>query len=240
MGINCSALRCVVAPGGWLSSLGKGSNRKCPAPTAPRSLCSEDTDGMRHFPLESWMWAERSLLLSSWSVHYSKDLAPSPPWDLDAESSLMGLVQIWALIWTMGLLQLTDPISLCPEALCSFLLGQGCRQNGPTLQPQDCLHFWVYSSLSQGIWDLCFFFKGSTCFPVLSCISLKELYISFLQYFIIIMRYHFKSKSCFFVLCWVIQYLLWWENCVLMIPSTLGFGCLGSWACFLPSDYLWC
>jgi len=28
----------------------------------------------------------------------------------------------------LGFLQLTAPIFLCPEALCSFLLGQGCGQ----------------------------------------------------------------------------------------------------------------
>jgi hypothetical protein len=33
--------------------------------------------------------------------------------------------------------------------------------------------------------------------------------------------------------------LLWWESLVLMMPSKLGSCCFCSYACLLPSDYLW-
>ena len=41
-----------------------------------------------------------------------------------------------------------------------------------------------------------------------------------------------------FLVCWVIQDLLWWENWVLMTPSNLGFCYLCSYACHPPSGYL--
>ena len=43
-----------------------------------------------------------------------------------------------------------------------------------------------------------------------------------------------------FLMWWCIQDLLWWESLVLMMPSNLGFCCLCSYACLLPSDYLKC
>ena len=39
--------------------------------------------------------------------------------------------------------------------------------------------------------------RASTCLPVFSCISLTELFMSFLKSSIIIMRCDFKSESCF-------------------------------------------
>jgi hypothetical protein len=38
---------------------------------------------------------------------------------------------------------------------------------------------------------------ASTSLPVFYCISLRELFMSFLKSFIIIMRCDFKSESCF-------------------------------------------
>ena len=43
-----------------------------------------------------------------------------------------------------------------------------------------------------------------------------------------------------FQVCWYIHGLLWWENCVLMMPMYFGFFCLWSCACLLPCGYLWC
>jgi hypothetical protein len=40
--------------------------------------------------------------------------------------------------------------------------------------------------------------------------------------------------------CCGIQSSLWWENWVLMIPSSLGFCCLCSCFCLSPSGYLLC
>jgi hypothetical protein len=74
---------------------------------------------------------------------------------------------------------------------------------------------------------------------VFSCISLKELLISFLLPSIIIMRSDFRSISCF---SGVMAYpgLAMWESLALMMPSNLGFCCFCSYACLLPSDYLKC
>jgi hypothetical protein len=41
--------------------------------------------------------------------------------------------------------------------------------------------------------------RSSTCLPVFSYISLRELLMSFLKYSIINMRCDFKSESCFSV-----------------------------------------
>jgi hypothetical protein len=41
--------------------------------------------------------------------------------------------------------------------------------------------------------------RSSTCLPVSSCIYLRELFMSFLKSSIIIMRFDFKSESCFSV-----------------------------------------
>jgi hypothetical protein len=73
---------------------------------------------------------------------------------------------------------------------------------------------------------------------VYSCISLRELFMSFLKSSIIIMRSGFKSESCSSSVC--IQYFLWWKNWVLMMSSNLGFCCLCSYTCLLPSGYLYC
>ena len=63
--------------------------------------------------------------------------------------------------------------------------------------------------------------------------------MSFLLSSIIIMRSDFRSESCF---SGVLGYpgLAMMGNWVLMMPSNLGFCCLCSYACFLPSGYLQC
>jgi hypothetical protein len=79
-----------------------------------------------------------------------------------------------------------------------------------------------------------------------SCISLRELFMSFLKSSIIIMRCDFKSESCFSAVLGN-QGSLWWKNWVLMMPSGLCFCCLCyafhplvisgvSWSCCL---WLW-
>jgi hypothetical protein len=40
------------------------------------------------------------------------------------------------------------------------------------------------------------------------------------------------------LVCWIIQSLLWWQNWVLMMPSSLRFCSLCSCTCLLPSSYL--
>ena len=44
--------------------------------------------------------------------------------------------------------------------------------------------------------------RASTCLPVFSCISLRELFMSFLKSCVIIMRCDFKSESCFSGVLW--------------------------------------
>jgi hypothetical protein len=70
-----------------------------------------------------------------------------------------------------------------------------------------------------------------------SCISLRQLLISFLTSSIIIMRSDFRSIPCF---SGVVVYLLWWESLVLNMPSNLCFCCFCSYGCLLLSDYLKC
>ena len=48
--------------------------------------------------------------------------------------------------------------------------------------------------------------RASTCLPVFSCISLMELFMSFLKSSIIIMRSDFRSKSFFFFFYGVMMY----------------------------------
>ena len=75
--------------------------------------------------------------------------------------------------------------------------------------------------------------------PVYSCISLRKLLMSYFKTSIILMRWHFKSESCFTVSL-DIQGLWWWEDCILLVPIYFVFCCLCSCACFSPSGYLWC
>ena len=42
-----------------------------------------------------------------------------------------------------------------------------------------------------------------------------------------------------FPICWAIQDLLLWPNCVLIMPTSLGFYCLYSCAYLSPSHFLW-
>ena len=77
----------------------------------------------------------------------------------------------------------------------------------------------------------CYLFMGFS-------ISLKKLFISFLKSSIMITRCDFKSGLAILV-CWGIQCSLWWENWILLMPNSLGFCCLCSCPCLLPSVYLW-
>jgi hypothetical protein len=74
---------------------------------------------------------------------------------------------------------------------------------------------------------------------VYSCISLRELFMSFLKSSIIVISSDFRSMCCFL--------------CVMVYPglamvgefgsdgaSNVGFYCFCSCTCFLPSDYLTC
>ena len=81
--------------------------------------------------------------------------------------------------------------------------------------------------------------RASIYLLVFSCISLRELFMSFLKSSILIMKCDFKSESCFSgVLTYSDSRL--WKNCVLMMPSSLGFCCLYACPCLSTSGYLWC
>jgi hypothetical protein len=75
---------------------------------------------------------------------------------------------------------------------------------------------------------------------VFFCISLRELFMSFLKSSIIISRDVTLNQSLAFLVCCGIQGSLWWENLFLMMPSSLGFCWLYSCSCLLPPGYLWC
>lgn len=72
----------------------------------------------------------------------------SPPWELFGRfSSVLDADQNrW----------LSVPISLCPEALCSFPLEQGCGQRCAEVSVcsvvSGCLHSWLFSSLPHRTW----------------------------------------------------------------------------------------
>jgi len=75
---------------------------------------------------------------------------------LGAGSCVTGSVQFWVQAGISWFLRLTALIFLYLEALCSFLLGQGC---GPkwadvVICPvfSRLMHFWEFSSLSHRIW----------------------------------------------------------------------------------------
>ena len=74
--------------------------------------------------------------------------------------------------------------------------------------------------------------------PSLTCISLRELFMSFLMSsIIIIMRSDFKSESCFSGVLGYLQLTLV-RFLVVMMPT--DFCCLCSCPCLLPSGGLWC
>jgi hypothetical protein len=68
---------------------------------------------------------------------------------------------------------------------------------------------------------------------VFFCISLRELFMTFLKSWEVIF-----AMNLAFLVWWCIWDLLGWENGVLMMPSNLGFCCLCSYACLMPSDCL--
>jgi hypothetical protein len=87
------------------------------------------------------------------------------------------------------------------------------------------------------LWDFCVSsLRSSTYLPLFSCISLRDLFMTFLKSSIIIMRCDFNQSLAFLVF-WGNKGSLWWENCVLMMPSSLGLYCLCSCASLLPSGY---
>jgi hypothetical protein len=71
------------------------------------------------------------------------------------------------------------------------------------------------------------------------CISLRELFISFLKSSLIILGCDVKSESCF-------SHVLVYLGLAVVgelgsdEPNRLGFSCLYSCACLSPSGYLWC
>jgi len=81
--------------------------------------------------------------------------------------------------------------------------------------------------------------RASTCLLVFSYISLREFFMPFLKFSIIIKNV-ILNRNLAFLVCLDIQYFLWWENWALMMPCSLGSCCLGSCACLSPSGCLWC
>lgn len=84
---------------------------------------------------------------------------------------------------------------------------------------------------------VCVYSLRTTHLPVLFSISLRDLFVSFLNTSIIIIRSDFKSQY-FFLVCLGIKFLLWWMNSVLMMPNSLGFCCLFSCTCLCLSVLL--
>jgi hypothetical protein len=66
-------------------------------------------------------------------------------------------------------------------------------------------------------------FLGSLNHSIISSANSDIYYLySSLKSSISVMRCDFKSTPCFFV-CWAIHDLMWWENWVVMMSSSLGF-----------------
>jgi hypothetical protein len=74
--------------------------------------------------------------------------------------------------------------------------------------------------------NLCLsFLRASICLVVLFCIYLNDLFLSFLKFCIFILRWDFKSESCFSGELWYSEIAMvgYW---VLMMPISLSFCCL--------------
>jgi len=132
-------------------------------------------------------------------------------------------------------------VSLCAFFIVSFSIFKSWTV---LFNSFTCLVVFYCNSLR----DFCVSSLRASTLLVLSCVSLRELFMSFLKssssvvvviIIIIIIKCDFKSKSCFFsVFGYPIFALV--ENWALMMLSSLGFCCLSSYACLLPLGYLWC
>jgi hypothetical protein len=74
---------------------------------------------------------------------------------------------------------------------------------------------------------LCLVFKGFYLFPVLFCISLRQLFVSFLKSSIIVTRSDFIFESCFSGVMVYPRFAMVGEMDSMM-PHVLGFCCLCS------------
>jgi len=123
---------------------------------SPGTLCTRVPDGIRCFSLKSEMWAECSLFLG---VSTPFDVLALPPMGFGCRELLTGSLHIRVESGPQYSCSLSAPIFLFPEALYSFLLGQGYEQGwavllvSPALQSRECPPVWVMSSLSHAVWE---------------------------------------------------------------------------------------
>lgn len=128
LGRDIFILRFLYTPGKWLWTIHAG-RRKCPAPYWSYVTVLKGHNWDYSFSSYAMLWTESSCLL--W-VPTTVSITEGPafsPMQFGYRMYGNGLVQIWVLTETRRFLLLTAFIFLCPEALCSSLVGHGCGHN---------------------------------------------------------------------------------------------------------------
>lgn len=129
MGTEYFALRHVVSPVNGLSAVPVGRNQKeIPMPLLGLSVGGEGAQMAQNVFLLCQESGQRVVSPGFPGVSASLKVYFPHPQDMGAGSCLTSSVQIQAKSGTWWSCSFTPPIFLCPEALCSFVLGQRCWQ----------------------------------------------------------------------------------------------------------------